>query len=144
MNANRPSASAARVLLAKFVPHVESVFALDLRRIATNSGEYERSVNSAGGDPFELRRRARRQINGGYGKKSRRRTCDVTTSAALRDFKLSRFQKLGFTFACAQSRRAFCDNTRGSPEIFIRRDAPRDSLAIMGEQPGISASWVKR
>ena len=49
MSANRPSASAARVLLAKFAPNVESAFALDLRRIATNTGEYKRSVNSAGG-----------------------------------------------------------------------------------------------
>jgi hypothetical protein len=37
--ANMPSASAAKVLLAKFVTDMESVFALDLCRIATNTGE---------------------------------------------------------------------------------------------------------
>jgi hypothetical protein len=39
MSANMPSASAASVGLAKFVTDMESVFALDLCRIATNTGE---------------------------------------------------------------------------------------------------------
>jgi hypothetical protein len=39
MSANMTSANAARVLLAKFVTEMESVFALDLCRIATNTGE---------------------------------------------------------------------------------------------------------
>jgi carbonic anhydrase len=46
MTAKIPSASATRILLAKFVPDMESVFALDLRGIATNTGEYERGVNA--------------------------------------------------------------------------------------------------
>jgi hypothetical protein len=39
MSANVPSASATRILLAKFVTDMESLFALDLCRIATNTGE---------------------------------------------------------------------------------------------------------
>jgi hypothetical protein len=39
MSASVPSARAARVLLAKFVTDIEIVLALDLCRIATNTGE---------------------------------------------------------------------------------------------------------
>jgi carbonic anhydrase len=47
MTANMPRASATRILLAKFVPDMESVFALDLCRVATNTGEYKGGVNAA-------------------------------------------------------------------------------------------------
>jgi hypothetical protein len=46
MNANMPSASAARVGLAKFVTDMEIEQALDLCRIATNTGESQRGVNA--------------------------------------------------------------------------------------------------
>ena len=39
MSANTPSASAAMIRLAKFVTDMEIVLALDLCRIATNTGE---------------------------------------------------------------------------------------------------------
>jgi hypothetical protein len=39
MSANVPSASTARIRLAKFVTNMEIMLALDLCRIATNTGE---------------------------------------------------------------------------------------------------------
>jgi hypothetical protein len=45
-NARIPNASAARNRFGKFVTEMEITLKLDLRRIATNTGECERGVNA--------------------------------------------------------------------------------------------------